>query len=414
MRAKIHRGAHEIGGSCVELEAEGQRLVLDIGTPLTTDFDEEVALPAVPGLGGGDDSLLGIVISHSHLDHYGLLDGVAPSVPAFIGEAAARVLKEASFFSPAGLKRSWGGYLVDRQSLDLGPFRVTPYLVDHSAFDAYALLVEADGKRLFYSGDLRAHGTDPEVFERLLADVPRDIDSLLLEGTRVGRGEGVSAPTERDVERQLAEIFDRTEGLALVVYSAQNVERLITLYWAVLNSPDRQLGLDPYVQAVVEATGRDDLPRAGHPRTFLYAPQSQRVRIKEAKEFERVDAHRRHRLYPNDLNAHRSELVLTFRPSMARELERADCLEGARLVWSMWPGYLEEERTRPFLEFLDRHDIELTVVHASGHAAVADLQRLAEGLAPKRIVPIHTAAPERFPDLFARVDPHADGHWWEV
>jgi len=32
------------------------------------------------------------------------------------------------------------------------------FLVDHSAYDAYALLVEADGERLFYSGDLRDVG----------------------------------------------------------------------------------------------------------------------------------------------------------------------------------------------------------------------------------------------------------------
>ena len=42
--------------------------------------------------------------------------------------------------------------------IEIGPFRITPQLVDHSAFDAYALLVEADGKRVYYSGDFRAHG----------------------------------------------------------------------------------------------------------------------------------------------------------------------------------------------------------------------------------------------------------------
>jgi len=34
----------------------------------------------------------------------------------------------------------------------------SPHLVDHSAYDAYALSVEADGQRILYSGDLRAHG----------------------------------------------------------------------------------------------------------------------------------------------------------------------------------------------------------------------------------------------------------------
>lgn len=415
MRAKIHRGAREIGGSCVELEAQGQRLVLDLGRPLGAGFDDQVALPSVPGLDGTSRSLVGVVISHSHLDHWGLLDQVDPGVPVYIGQAAARMLGEARFFSPAGLQRSWAGYLVDRQSLQLGPFRVTPYLVDHSAFDAYALAVEADGRRLFYSGDLRAHGTDPTIFERLLDEAPRPVNTLLLEGTRVGRSEGPgSAATEADVERQLVEIFNQTAGLVLVTYSAQNLERLSALYWAALNSPPRVLLVDPYVQAMVEATGRDDQPRIGLPRTGLYVPQNQRIRIKRAGQFERVDAHRQHRYFPADLAARGRELVLTFRPSMARELERADCLDGAHLVWSMWPGYLEEERMSAFLAFLDRHRIPLSVVHASGHATVGDLQRFAETLSPDQVVPIHTAAPERFPDLFARVEPHPDGQWWDV
>jgi Cft2 family RNA processing exonuclease len=34
MRACIHRGTKEIGGTCVELESQGKRIVLDVGLPL--------------------------------------------------------------------------------------------------------------------------------------------------------------------------------------------------------------------------------------------------------------------------------------------------------------------------------------------------------------------------------------------
>jgi hypothetical protein len=49
-------------------------------------------------------------------------------------------------------------YLEHGKSIQLGPFTILPRLVDHSGFDAYAMTVETGGKRLFYSGDLRAHG----------------------------------------------------------------------------------------------------------------------------------------------------------------------------------------------------------------------------------------------------------------
>ena len=66
--------------------------------------------------------------------------------------------------------------------MNLGPFTITPYLVDHSAFDAYSLLVEAAGRRLFYSGDFRAHGRKARLFEQLVADPPA-ADVMLMEGT---------------------------------------------------------------------------------------------------------------------------------------------------------------------------------------------------------------------------------------
>jgi ribonuclease J len=49
MRVRIHRGAHEIGGSCVEIEHHGKRIVLDLGRPLDSGLDTDLPLPAVPG-----------------------------------------------------------------------------------------------------------------------------------------------------------------------------------------------------------------------------------------------------------------------------------------------------------------------------------------------------------------------------
>jgi ribonuclease J len=81
VRACIHRGASEVGGTLVELAANGRRVVLEAGLPL--DLDRVAGrdlLPDVPGLWAeGDGSLLGLLISHGHPDHYGLADLVAAS-----------------------------------------------------------------------------------------------------------------------------------------------------------------------------------------------------------------------------------------------------------------------------------------------------------------------------------------------
>jgi mRNA degradation ribonuclease J1/J2 len=74
----------------------------------------------------------------------------------------------------------------DQAPFRLGPFSVTRYLADHSGFDAYSLLFEAGGRRLFYTGDLRGHGRK-SVFDRLVADPPDDLHVTLMEGTALSR-----------------------------------------------------------------------------------------------------------------------------------------------------------------------------------------------------------------------------------
>ena len=181
MRVRIHRGAQEIGGSCVELAAaDGSRIVLDVGCPLSADSRSSVELPAVEGFRTPHPSLLGVLVSHPHLDHYGLIPAIATDVPVYIGREAAAVLSAASFFAPTSAGIRPQGFLHHREPVTIGPFRVTPHLVDHSAFDAYSLLVEADGRRLFYTGDLRGHGRKGSLFAELLTYPSADVDVLLL------------------------------------------------------------------------------------------------------------------------------------------------------------------------------------------------------------------------------------------
>src|SRR5690348_2828171 len=138
MRLCIHRGAEEIGGNCIEIESQGSSILLDLGLPLTADPDPAL-LPKVAGLiDGSNPQMLGVVLSHSHADHYGLTGFVHASIDIFIGAHARTVLSASQpFVGRIPLPPKLTPYR-DRQPFRLGPFRITPFLVDHSAFDAYS------------------------------------------------------------------------------------------------------------------------------------------------------------------------------------------------------------------------------------------------------------------------------------
>ena len=187
LEVRIHRGAHEIGGNCVELRHGQDTLILDIGKPLTAAWDEVVPLPAAIGLDDHGTRPLGVIISHGHQDHWGLAPQLPTDIPVFIGEGAANILRAAQFWG-SGVDLHEAGHLHDRVPFTLGPFTITPYLADHSAYDAFSLLIEAGGRSLFYTGDIRGHGRKASAFERLLADPPRPVHAILMEGTSFPHG----------------------------------------------------------------------------------------------------------------------------------------------------------------------------------------------------------------------------------
>ena len=139
----VHRAADAIGGNCVEIVAtEGARLLLDAGMPLDADVP--------PGASGAEHipasldltrPVAGVLLSHAHPDHCGLLTPLPKHWPVYSGPGT-RLL--ATLGAPP--QRPWHEW-QSGQAFMCGCFRVTPHLVDHSGFDAYALEIAVDDKK---------------------------------------------------------------------------------------------------------------------------------------------------------------------------------------------------------------------------------------------------------------------------
>ena len=59
--------------------------------------------------------------------------------------------------------------------------------------------------------------------------------------------------------------------------------------------------IDLYAATIARATGRDTIPQAAWDGVRVFVPLSQRIKVKQAREFERVGWLRGHRLFPEDL-----------------------------------------------------------------------------------------------------------------
>lgn len=413
MKVCIHRGAKEIGGSCVELESNSQRLILDMGLPLDADKNDIKYLPEISGLDGKDPSLLGVLISHPHVDHFGLLAHISPDIQVGMGPAARRILKAAAPFMPGKWPAPENGW--DYQSevpFEIGPFTITPYLVDHSAYDAYALLIEADGKRLFYSGDFRAHGRKGKLFEQMIANPPPKINVMLLEGSSLGRiGDDQTFKTEQELEQDLEHAFAATPGLVMVHTSAQNIDRVVSIMRASKRT-GRKLVIDLYTAVVLHATGNARIPQSDWRDVVLFVPKYQRKQIARNKWFELLEQHSSERIFERHVKRAPQKYTLLFRPLFQENLDDANCLAGAAFVYSQWSGYWARGDYDQVKAWLKHHQIKKQELHTSGHASPMDLKRFVKALNPGKVVPIHTFQPDHYGKMYSNVEMHEDGDWW--
>jgi ribonuclease J len=237
---------------------------------------------------------------------------------------------------------------------------------------------------------------------------------LLMDGTNV-RADSTLATTssESSVEDDLVATFRATGGMVATFSSAQNIDRLVTVYRAARRS-GRTLVVDLYTATVATATGRSTIPQPGFDGYAVYVPNRQRQRIVQTREFHRVAEVTDIRMFPEDLATARGAIAYLGTSSTAAELVDAGALHGGAAVWSLWPGYLTQPSGLRFQQLLSEAEIPLLHHHTSGHAFVEDLQRLVAAFHPARVVPIHSEATDHFADHFPRVDQQPDGTWWEV
>ena len=220
MTATIYRGTREIGGTLIELKSGSSRLLIDAGYPLFlggSPIDDSTAklpvsgllrlgvLPSISGLYDWDTlGFDGIIISHAHLDHYGLLKYIHPDIPVYLSAGTKTLIEISQIFGICDTypinSRQFNMY----EPFNVGEFKIRPYLMDHSAFDAAAFEIHGGGKTVIYSGDFRGHGRKSVCLDTFIKSVTKSADLLLTEGSMVSRSDELTM-TENELENAVVD-----------------------------------------------------------------------------------------------------------------------------------------------------------------------------------------------------------------
>jgi len=413
MKTIIHRGTHEVGGSCIQVMSGNSSIIIDAGLPLSfTQGDRKdnyLPQPLFNDLLSGKVRPDAVFLSHAHLDHYGLVSFLPSDIPIYCGKTTEKLMELSSLLSPSKNLPLQVTHFQSNKEIKLGPFIITPYLVDHSAMDAYAFLIEAEGKTLFYTGDFRGHGRKKWLFEEFIKNPPA-IDVLMMEGTMVGPRSNEKFSTETELEKTFTDVMQKCTGTVFVTAASQNIDRLVTIFRAAKRS-GRKLIIDLYTAEVLDSlTDYPRLPKTCWPRIRVAYSKALVDRLENAGRRDIMEKYLKNGIRWTTINEKPHEFVVLCRQSVFTPIKKHLDIQKSAWVYSMWTGYLERSGPLKSMKiYFDDHGVEYHYIHSSGHARLADLKRFVKGVKPETIIPIHTYHPELFRDFFGKVKMIEDG-----
>ena len=371
MEIVIHRGENQIGGNIIEISTDKTRILLDVGRELD---EEEVRLPDIDGL-FDVPAFDAVFISHYHGDHIGLAYYINKRIPLYLGEASVRIVQASDAYKNTETIHP-AGFLVHGKPISIGDITVTPFLCDHSAFDSYMLLCEADGETVLYTGDFRSNGR--KSFDRLLHDLPQKIDKLICEGTTLSR-EGYVPVTEAELEEKAVALFKETSAPIFVLQSSANIDRIVTMYRAAKRTG--RIFLQELFMAELATAAGKSIPNPAFDDVYAFITNPKRY-----------DALTKYRRIGKDGIA-KSRFVMCVRSSMLRYMqslsERMN-FDGGLLIYSMWSGYRKQPEMEAFLCACEDMGLKVVELHTSGHADADTIKRLIAHVNPTEIIPVHT------------------------
>lgn len=301
------------------------------------------------------------------------------------------------------------------QPFQIGDIKLKPYLMDHSAFDAAAFEISAEGKTVVYSGDFRGHGRKAVCLDRFLKMVRKQPDILLMEGSILGRTDE-KIMTERELEDAVVERMRGRHIPLLFQCSSQNIDRLVGFYRAALRLR-RTFVIDIYTANVLfelrQLGNNLPYPSQEYPRIKVFFPYRLTQKIFDQIGEDYARRFSEYHISRKQLNKDQNRIIMACRPSMRMDIEKCGLQDGV-FLYSLWRGYRDNQYQQIFERSLENSGFSLEMLHTSGHASVDDIKRVIKELDIQKLVPIHTLHPAIFREFSEKTEIKLDGVTFEA
>lgn len=385
---KIYNG-NQIGGCITVISSEKAKIMIDFGENLPgtemmgteSDFNWE------------SEKIDAVLFTHYHGDHIGRFKEIPKEIPLYMGnltrqimitiskyvkdEEALRILQDDTRVQT----------VVAAQNFEIEDIQITPYMVDHSAFDAYMYLVETPEKTILHTGDFRGHGyrgkaVIPMINKYIRKFGKRDVDVLITEGTMLSRMTE-KVYSETDMLRDCKKLFEQHKYVFLIC-SSTNVDTLATFY-QVAKSHYMKMYASSYV---CEQIGhyKEASREYNGPYDFRYVYEYNPNKIISSDKLEKPTTQE------EIMRKEGFVIVIKAEEKYKSWIERFADLKPI-VVYSMWEGYLNPKHKAyndEWKKLLDSYN-HVEYMHTSGHATASLIAEVINAVDPKEVIyPIHT------------------------
>jgi ribonuclease J len=378
-------GLGEFGMHMMAFRCNGSIIVVDAGVMFPDEelLGVDVIVPDIGFLLEHKSEVLAILLTHGHEDHIGALPFVLPylNVPVYGSRFTIGLVKNK--LEQHGLLEEAQLHTVkEKDSIELGAFKIEFFHVTHSIVDSFALAIRTPVGTVIHTGDFKIDPTpiDGKTFDLHTLAAYGDQGVLALFSDSTNAEHGGHTASERSVNDRFESIFRTSKGsiilscftssiprLQLVVDQARNFGRVVSFFGRRMSENTEiaeELGFLKVPPGLVIRS--KDIRNHPRERLCVVAGGCQGEPMSALSKLA-LDAHRDMKIEPGDT------VVLSARMIPGNE----------RAVSRMMDHFY---RRRAEIYYPDGAQ---PPVHVSGHASEEELKLVLTLVKPRYFIPIH-------------------------
>ncbi len=375
-------GLSEVGRNSYCLQYKDEIMVIDFGGLFPDDslLGVDLVIPDMEYLKQNQDKIIGVFITHGHLDHIGGLSYLLSEVNIPI--IYANGLAEGLIKKQIGDKKAKKllKHFDEDDHITSKYFDITFYRTNHSIPDSFGVIIKTPVGNIVHSGDFKFDFTPigpPTNFSKMVHVADEGVLCLLSDSTNsLQSGFTMS---EKKVANSIDNLFGNIEGRAIVASFASNIHR---------------------VKAIIDASIR-------HNRRVAIFGRSMENTVRVGREMGYINVPNEAFIPASELNkTPKEEITILCTGSQGEPLAALsriasgthnyiNIIPGDTVIFSSSPipgnkYYVNQTINKLFKRGADViKNNPLTDTHTSGHAGQGEQQLLFSLLKPKHFIPIH-------------------------